>query len=319
MQGRRYRHIAEYLVFRTLVSFVQALSPRMCGSMAEMMAMFIHRVVPRKMTRYAVAQANIRQAFGDKYDDRQIDAIIHQMWVHLFRLVGEIIHLPRKLRLNNVVEVLEFRNKPEVLRAMCSDRPVLLLSGHYGNWEMAISVFGLFGFRMGLVARELDNPYLNQWFLKFRKYTGHRPIPKKGGYDLITEMLSRRGNLAMLADQDAGPSGVFVDFFGRAASTHKSIALLAIEYKALICVGYARRLKTTLANGWPQYELGCEEVIDPLDFEGADAVRAITERYTLALERAIRRSPEQYFWVHRRWKSAPRVRQRQKLPQKIAG
>ncbi len=119
-------------------------------------------------------------------------------------------------------------------------------------------------------------------------------------------LLERGGSVAMLGDQDAGRSGLFVDFFGRPASTFKSIALLAMEYKALICVGYARRLDNEmLPGGWPRFELGCEEVVDPLEFDSADALREITQRYTAALERVVRRAPEQYFWVHRRWKSPP--------------
>jgi KDO2-lipid IV(A) lauroyltransferase len=231
------------------------------------------------------------------------------MCVSLFRMVTEIILLPRKLRLDNVVAAVAFRNKPNVVRALCSGRPVILLSGHFGNWEMAVSIFGLFGFRMGLVARELDNPYLNRWFLRFRKFTGHRPISKRGGGGEMLTLLDRRGSIALLGDQDAGSSGVFVDFFGRPASTFKSIALLAMEYQALICVGYARRLENeTLPGGWPRFELGCEEVIDPLEFTSPDALAQITQRYTAALERVVRRSPEQYFWVHRRWKSVPRSR-----------
>jgi KDO2-lipid IV(A) lauroyltransferase len=183
---------------------------------------------------------------------------------------------------------------------------VILLSGHFGNWEMAISIFGLFGFRMGLVARELDNPYINLWVDRFRKFTGHRSISKNGGAGEMVALLERGGSLAMLGDQDAGRSGLFVDFFGRPASTFKSIALLAMEYRALICVGYARRLEhETLPGGWPRFELGCEEVIDPLEFDSPDALREITQRYTAALERVVRRSPGQYFWVHRRWKSRP--------------
>ena len=121
--------------------------------------------------------------------------------------------------------------------------------------------------------------------------------------------LEARGQLAMLCDQDAGGSGLFVDFFGKPASTFKSIALLALEYRAVICVSYARRLPDNFAaNRWVKYELGTEEIIDTAEFDGPNAVRELTEQYTAALERAIRRAPEQYFWVHRRWKSQPRQR-----------
>ena len=317
----RLCHLGSYLLVRTLVCCVQALSPRMCTRVAEVLATIVHYCIPRKKTRYAIARDNIRQAFGDKYDDAQIDGIIFRMWVHLFRMGAEMILLPRKLRLDNVPAAILFRNKPDVVRALCSERPVILLSGHFGNWEMAISIFGLFGFKMGLVARELDNPYLNRWVDGFRKYTGHRSISKNGGGGAMISLLERGGSLAMLGDQDAGSSGLFVDFFGRRASTFKSIALLAMEYKALICVGYARRLEDeTLPGGWPRFELGCEEVVDPLDFESADALRDITQRYTAALERVVRRAPEQYFWVHRRWKSVPKVRvRREKAAERKAG
>lgn len=309
MDWQRIRHGAEYLVFRTLVCVIQSLSPRMCLRVSRLLGNFVHSVLPRRLTRYDVARENLKNAFGSRYSDRQIDEIILRMWIHLFRMIAEMVQLPRRLRLDNVTRQIVFRNKPDVVRALCSGRAVILLSGHFGNWEMAISIFGLFGFRMGLVARELDNPYLNRWFRRFRRYTGHRPIPKQGGGGSMVSLLEKGGSLAMLGDQDAGSSGMFVDFFGRSASTHKSIGLLALEYQALICVGYARRLENeTLPNGWPCFELGCEEVVDAREFTGGDAVRQITQRYTAALERVVRRSPEQYFWVHRRWKSVPRSR-----------
>ncbi len=313
MASTTLRHLAEYLALKIIVCIVQALSPRMCARVAAGLARLVHYGLPRRWTRYAVARENIRSAFGERYSEAEIERLVYRMWVSLFRMVTEIILLPRKLRLDNVVEVVVFRNKPAVVRALCSGRPVILLSGHFGNWEMAVSIFGLFGFRMGMVARELDNPYLNRWFLRFRKFTGHRPISKRGGGGEMLDLLQRRGSIALLGDQDAGSSGVFVDYFGKPASTFKSIALLAMEYQALMCVGYARRLESeTTSSGWPRFELGCEDVIDARDYASADALREITQQYTSALERVVRRAPEQYFWVHRRWNSVPRTRTRRK-------
>src|SRR5579871_5446210 len=162
---RRARYLAEYVVFRTLLCVWRSLSPARCVALAKCLAFIIHRILPRKLTRYEVARANLRQAFGDRYDDREIDRLIYGMWVHLFRLLAEISHLQRRLRLRNIYDVIEFRNKEDVVRAFCSGRPVILLAGHFGNWEIALLVFGLFGFRIGAVARELENPYLNRWFL----------------------------------------------------------------------------------------------------------------------------------------------------------
>jgi len=201
------------------------------------------------------------------------------------------------------------RNRKQVVNTLCQGRPVLVLGGHFGNWEVSMATFGLFGFPMGVIAREMDNPLLHDWFARAREEAGHRLYLKQGHFDGMAKLLQAGGNLALLGDQDAGRRGAFVDFFGRPASTFKSIALMALEYDALIVVGYGIRLEDDFLNSrWARYEIGCEEIIDPRDLQTDDEVREITERYTAALERAIRRAPEQYFWVHRRWKSEPRQR-----------
>lgn len=311
MDWRGLRHRLEYFAFQLFVCVLQAFSPRRCAALAGGLAWIVHHCLPRKLTRYHVARDNLRAALGDGYSDADLDEIIYGMWKHLFRMVAEIVHLPRKLHRNNVTGAVQFRNRPLVLRALCSGRPVVLLSGHFGNWEMAVALFGLFGFRMAVVARELDNPHLNAWFRRFRQCTGHRMLAKKGGYSEMLDLLERRGHLAMLGDQDAGPRGLFVNFFGRPASTFRSIALLAVEYRALICVGYARRLNDDASCAdLPRYEVGCEAIIDPLEIEADDEIAEITQQYTAALERVIRMAPEQYFWVHRRWKSRPHRRSR---------
>lgn len=312
---RRTRHLLEYFVFRTIVCLVQALPYRMSVRCARGLAFVFFHVLPRKWSRYHVARENLRTAFGDTYSDEQMDRLILGMWEHLFRVVIEMIQMPRRLRLYNVKDNVHIRRSADSVKALCCGRPVMVLSGHFGNWEMAVSTFGLFGFPMGVVARDLDNPWLHEWFARWRQLTGHRLLSKKGGGGDMVEYLERRGNLALLADQDAGSRGLFVPFFGKEASTFKSVALLALQYRAVIVIGYARRLPDDFRQQrWVQYELGCEEVIDTDDFTGPDAIRELTVRYTHALERVVRLAPEQYFWVHRRWKSQPRVR-KQRLRQ----
>jgi KDO2-lipid IV(A) lauroyltransferase len=304
--SRKWRYFAEYAVFRGLVCLIDALPTRITVRMAEMLAFVVFHVLPRKLTRYEVARQNLKTAFGDRYSDAEVDDILHKMWIHLFRLVIEIVQLPRKIRLYNCADVVQFRNRDDSVKALSSGRPVIVLSGHFGNWEMAVSAFGVFGFPMGVVARDLDNPYLHRWFMQFREHTGHRLLSKKGGGGDMVEFLERRGNLALLGDQDAGKRGLFVPFFGQPASTFKSIALLALQYRAVIVVGYALRLPDDFSNyRWVRFEQGCEAVIDPDDYQGPNAIRELTADYTAALERIILRAPEQYFWVHRRWKSQP--------------
>jgi len=312
-QKSKLRYLAEYFVFRTIVCLIDAVPVRTATRFAEMFAFVVVDVLPRKLSRYNVARENIRTAFGSSLTERRVHDMILRMWVHLFRIVVEIVQITRKLRLYNCADIIDFRHRDETVRTMCTGRPVLALSGHFGNWEMAISTFGMFGFPLGVVARDLDNPYLHEWFRRFREFTGHRLISKKGGGNEMVDFLERRGHLGLLADQDAGSRGMFVPFFGKDASTFKSIALLALQHRAYICVGYAYRLADDWQNHrWVRYQLGTEAIIDTTAIDGADPVREITELYTLALERAIRRAPEQYFWVHRRWKSKPAERRRGK-------
>jgi KDO2-lipid IV(A) lauroyltransferase len=118
-------------------------------------------------------------------------------------------------------------------------------------------------------------------------------------------VLNSGGILAFIADQNAGRKGQFVDFFGQQASTYKSIALLAIEHRVPILIGYSRRM-----SGDFDYEMGMTRVIQPEEWHGRnDEVHWITQEYTRAIETFVRESPEQYLWMHRRWKSRPRDEQ----------
>lgn len=303
---QRLRHLAEYFVFRLCTCVLAVLSVRQTVWLAETVASLLVSRPVRKLARYHVALENVRRSFDGERSEAEMHAIVRGMWVHLVRLVAEVIQLPRKMSLTNCREVIVFRNRQPVLQALCSGRPVFILGGHFGNWEVSTATFGMFGFPMGIVARKLDNPYLHRWFFESRQQTGHRLYDKNTGWEGMVGLLQAGGNLGLLCDQDAGRRGVFVDFFGRPASTFKSIALMAMEYNALLVVGYGIRLPDDPHARWVRYEIGCEEVIDPQDFGYTrDTVQAITQCYTAALERSIRRAPEQYFWVHRRWKTAP--------------
>jgi KDO2-lipid IV(A) lauroyltransferase len=265
-----------------------------------------------------VAMENLRHAFGDALNDGQRDETVRQVYRHFCTMLVEILVLPRKLHLTTWKKYAELLGGREVLLAIFSGRPVLIVTGHFGNWEIAGYALGLFGFETYAIARTLDNPYLERFLLAFRERTGQKILAKKGDFDNIQEVLVRGHVLATLADQDAGPRGQFVEFFNRPASTHKAVALLALEFEALMVVMGVPRLADCEVNGVkidgpPRYYMTVSDVIDPREYAGRpDAVKAITERYTTALERVVRLAPEQYFWLHRRWKHQPAPRKGKK-------
>jgi len=118
----------------------------------------------------------------------------------------------------------------------------------------------------------------------------------------VTTILEQKGVVGFIADQNAGPKGVFVDFFGRKASTYKSIALLAMQYNVPVVIGYARRLGDQF-----RFRMATQDIIHPEDWNAQpEPMRYITQRYTTAIENIVRKDPGQYLWVHRRWKTRPK-------------
>lgn len=289
---------AAYLGVRLVVFLAQRLTIRQSYALADAIAALVYKIDKRHR---AVAMENLRFAYGEAYTVEERDEIVRGVYRHFLRMVMEMLHIPRMLRLTTWRKFITLKGTEDVLERLLKGGPMIMLTGHYGNWEMAGYMFGAFGFPPHSVARTLDNPHLDRFLRSFREETGQRMIAKKGGSEAMIDVLASGGLLSMLADQDAGPKGLFVPFFGRPASTFKAIALLAIEYNAPIVVGGARRIGDDF-----RYVVELEEVIEP-DPENAspDLIPELTRRYTAALERMVRRDPTQYLWLHRRWKHQP--------------
>src|SRR3954468_22739913 len=301
---RRRRRVLGYLVYlvvRLVVGVAQALTIEQSYALAEVIARVAYRLDRRHRQ---VGMENLRLAFGDRYSEAERDRIVRDVYRHFCMMLMEILHIPRKLHPTTWRERITLVGHEPVVDRLLKGGPVIMVTGHFGNWEMAGYLFGVFGFPPNSVARTLDNPYLDAFLRRFRERTGQKLIPKSGGYDDMLAVLRNGGILSFLADQDAGQRGMYVEFFGRPASTHKAIALLAIEHRAPVVVGYARRI----GPGF-RYEVGCPEVIDPDEWTGtADDARLLTQRYTSALESIVRLDPAQYLWLHRRWKHQPKAR-----------
>jgi KDO2-lipid IV(A) lauroyltransferase len=292
-----------YLLTRVTVCVVQAISWSWALGFARLLAGLAYRVDRRHR---AVANDNLRHAFpGLGQSERE--ALVRSTYEHFAAMVVEMIRLPRSLRPANVEHYFHWADPQDLERMLAwgrSGRPLLGLTGHFGNWEVLSYVFGMGGCRGGIVGRRLDNPYLERLLGNVRRTTGLTLLDKNRDYQQMLDILERGGALGLVGDQDAGPRGLFVDFLGRPASTFKSIAVLSLQYGAPILVLGAARVAHPL-----RYVIYLEDTILPEHYAGRpDATQAIALRYTQALERLIRRHPEQYFWLHRRWKTQPRVR-----------
>src|SRR5436190_11741687 len=273
----RASDLAVYLVIRVAVCVVQAVPPAVAFWLADRVAWLVYRLVP---SRRRVALDNLTAAYPElAADPARADRLVRAMYRHFVRAVVECLLLPRKLHVTNWRAFADLYPAVGMPHAMFSRRPTLFVTAHFGNWEMAGHLFGRIGFKTYAIARVLDNPHLERLVLRLRQATGQTVIAKKDDFERLTAALRAGGKVATLADQDAGSRGVFVEFFGRPASTHKAVALMAMEFNALMVVTGTPRVGT-------RSELVREVVIDPSVYANhGDAVKAITQRYHAALER----------------------------------
>jgi KDO2-lipid IV(A) lauroyltransferase len=251
--------------------------------------------------RRTIVLQNMQRVFGDVVNDGEIVKLAQAYYAHYARFLGEMIRLPfmsakrRKawVRLENV-EVL--------LRAHAKGKGILLLTGHVGNFEVSglagITQFpqyrGLFHF----VRRPLKPRLLNGFVTHRFRRAGFGVLGKRGSLDRIIELLRNGAFIVYVFDQHAvRGEGITVDFFGHPAGTFKSVALLALETGAPVIPAYTWRER----DG--SHVVRFEEELPLVTCEDAgEAIRLNTRAYNAALERMILRHPEQWIWMHRRWK-----------------
>lgn len=187
------------------------------------------------------------------------------------------------------------------MRYLLDRRPVVIVSGHFGNFEVGGYLVGLLGFSTYAIARPLDNRRVDQFMKSFREQKGQYIISKDGSGALIAQLLAKGSTVSLLGDQHAGPKGCWVDFMGKPTSCHKAVALFTLSSGApMLVISNARAGKPL------HYTVRLEGLADPRTFPGEMAsVPALTRWYNQCLENAIRRTPDQYWWLHRRWRGEP--------------
>ena len=283
-----------YLAVRLLVCIVEALPMERCTRMCRGLAHLFCDVVP---IRRAVLDDNLRHAFPE-LDERGLRDLRFAMWEHLFVMFVEIVHARRKIHETNWRDYFELvgrrRDHPRGVRRSAGSVPVQPL------WQLRA-----LGLRAGIVGHShLDRrPTARQRVSRSLRH----PISRADGAAIIAKERQlgpdRRdpgtnGILAILGDQHAGPRGCWVDFFGRPASSHKAIALFALSSDATVVFCYTRRM-----GGPLQLRMGSGGWFDTRTIPPEmRTVPGIIGWYTRILENTIRQAPEQYWWVHRRWK-----------------
>ena len=297
-QRNRLLDLLQYLGLRLTNMTLQCFPVEANLRTAELLGDFMYFFDKKHRKR---AEGNLRRSFPDM-PERRLRRLARQSMQQLFMLFVEVLFTTRMVRLDNWHTFVHLSGFERTLELMVRRKGLIMITGHYGNWEILGYILATLGFETMSVARPLDNPYVNEWLLGVRERMGQRIIDKKGATTQVGPALESGGTVGFIADQNAGSKGLFVDFFGRKASTYKSIGLLAMQYNVPIAVGYARRLE-----GKFKFNVGVQDVIYPADWENEpDPLRYITQRYSTAIEGFVRDEPGQYLWIHRRWKTRPK-------------
>ncbi|MBC19617.1 MAG: lipid A biosynthesis acyltransferase [Planctomycetaceae bacterium] len=300
------RRIPDYLIYlavRSAFCLLQIIPAKEILFLAEPL---LHLISDVLKIRAGVIDENLRFAFPNLSAEERV-TLRRMHWRHLLLMVHEIANANRKIHLTNWRDHIQFHNKQQLVHTLLERRPKVLVSGHFGNFEVSGVIVGLFGFSMFTIARPLDNPFLDDFFNKQRATYGLQMLPKQDSASAAEAKLAEGTSLVVLGDQAAGDRDCWVDFFGRPASTHKAIAIFGLSFSAPLMVVYGKR-----TDGPLQFEIGCQEVVDPnhLSPDSRD-VFELTQWYTSTLEKIICTAPDQYWWAHRRWKKR-RMRQRRR-------
>ena len=241
---------------------------------------------------------NLRRAFPDESDARRA-AIARESYRHLGREALAILAM-RSLTPAEIRDIAPITGWDRLERAIADGRGVIMAIGHFGNWELSGAALAARGVPVAAVVQKQSNALVDREINAVRERLGVVPIERREAPRKVLRALQRGTSIGFVADQDARRAGVFVPFFGTPASTHRGAALFAIRAEAPLFFG------ATLRRDDGAYECIAEEIVvdrsGPLD----DAVDRMTAAFTARLEQEIRKAPEQYFWMHKRWKTKPR-------------
>ena len=227
--------------------------------------------------------------------------IIRGVYQNMARVLLSVARMPR-IRKDNVDRWMRYEGLENYKLAVRNGRGTLCLTAHLGNWELSAFTHAIHGHPMYVMVRKLDNRYLDRLLDRYRALTGNQPVRKHGAGRVVLRAMRANEVVGILADQNTlGEDGVFVDFFGVKASATSGVAKVAMKTGATVVPGFAFWSEENRCHTLKFYPP--VEMIRSGDDE-KDLVTN-TQRCQAAIEQAIREHPEQWLWIHQRWKTRP--------------
>lgn len=297
-RARRWRHRLEYVGLALLLAVLRWLPrrwARAAGAGLGRLGYWFHR-------RWReVGRINLRLAFPER-SQAERERILRASFRHLGWTLAEFARLPRYTA-RNIEEIIVCDGLEHYQQGAAGGKGVLFLTAHLGAWELSSFAHSLRGYPLAYVNRPLDNPWLDRLINRYRCLGGNVAIDRRHAARTILDRLRQRGDVGALMDQNVveGDGNVFVDFFGVAASTTAGPARLALHSGAAVVPGFAL---------WDQergkYRLRFQPPLEVVRTGEAERdVAENTARFNQVIEETIRRYPEQWLWIHRRWSTRP--------------
>jgi len=287
----------EYAAVWLILHGLSALPRGMARALAATVARALYAMLPRLRR---TAEFNLRVAFPD-WNDAQRETILRGMVRNLGWMAAEFARLP-KYKKENIDDVVVLSGHENFLEGQRRGKGVLYLTGHIGAWELSSFAHALYGFPLHYMARPLDNARVDALVNRYRGLSGNQPIFKNDSARALLKILRSAGTVGILADQNTMPEeGVFVDFFGKTACTTTGIARVALHTDAAVVPGYAYWDEST-----GKYQLHFEPAVELVRTGDTDRdIFVNTQKFANVIEGIIRKYPEQWVWVHARWKTRP--------------
>ncbi len=249
--------------------------------------------------RRLIAYANLKAAFAKEKSPKELRGITKRVYQNLVQTFVELLNLT-KVNRKYVDSYVEVVNMDRIRNAEKSGRGTILLTGHFGDWELSSLVSSVEGYPILVLAREQKMKRLNELLNRLRESNGCKVIRKGMSTKIILRALYEKNIVGILSDQDAGKKGIFVDFFGRPVSCNSGPFEIAQRTNSLILPNFIVRTKGAC------HKLFLEEYIDLKDLSSSNEdIKQGLQVFTGLLESYVRRYPDQWLWLHKRWKSTP--------------
>ena len=293
---QRVRHYIEY-IFIVVLAFIVQNIPFKLG-------VFIMRLIGDigfyvLKIRKKVALDNLRFALGDTRTEYELLDIARNVYHNFGIAILEIMRFP-KMSLEDIKKAVVFEGKEYLDNALRLGKGGVIVSGHLGNIELLGQSFYAYGYPVSFLVGEQRNKFVDKIFNKYRSERGIKIIRRDFPLRNVMKTLKRNEFVTVVSDQDAGAGGVFVDFFGKKASTPQGAALFCLKSGAqmiFVCTVYSTERKQHRA------------IFTPVEIEKTGDLEkdifTYTQKFTNILESFVRQYPDQYFWLHRRWKTRP--------------